>query len=301
MVEPALVLVERFAVVAGEDDDRVVGDVQFFQAGEQLLDTGVHVGDRAVVLRHDVAGVGHPRRHPRLEELGERRKVEHGPHAVLGVQVRRVGLPAGVKQPVERRRRQVRRVRVHVAQKQEERLVAGDELVEQWQHLLVEPPRLVAGPLLPRHPRTKVQVLVEPAIARLLLLALEADAYRGVAPLLEHFRQRAQVGRQRLAGLQRHHPRRHHVHAGEHRAIRRRGRDVRRVAALEEHAPFGQPVQVRRGQAVVAITAQVVRAQRIHRHHQQVGTICRAGATGGASGAWHASASLEIEWWVTRV
>ena len=64
VIEPAFVVVERLAVVAVEDHDRLVHDAVGLQGVEDRLDARVHVRDRAVVLGDDVVLVGDARRHP---------------------------------------------------------------------------------------------------------------------------------------------------------------------------------------------------------------------------------------------
>ena len=82
VVEVALVIHQRLAVVGVDDDQRVFGQPQLVDAGEEPLDAGVHVGDRPVVLGDDVLSVGDPFGHPRLEVLGKGLKLEHRPHRV---------------------------------------------------------------------------------------------------------------------------------------------------------------------------------------------------------------------------
>ena len=72
MVVPALVLVERLAVVCIEYDDCAVEDLSFFQVREDRLDARVHVRDGAIVLGDDVILVGDAWRHPVREEVPER-------------------------------------------------------------------------------------------------------------------------------------------------------------------------------------------------------------------------------------
>ncbi len=54
VVKVALVVVERLAVVAVDDDDGVLVEAFRRQRREDRLDGGVHVGDGAVVLGDDV-------------------------------------------------------------------------------------------------------------------------------------------------------------------------------------------------------------------------------------------------------
>ena len=64
MIEVAVVLVERFAVVSIDDDDGLVGDAQLFEAVDDLLAAGVHVGQGAVVACIYELDVRDARRHP---------------------------------------------------------------------------------------------------------------------------------------------------------------------------------------------------------------------------------------------
>jgi hypothetical protein len=54
VVEVAVVVVERFAVVGVERDDGLVQNAARLQGREEGLDAGVHVGDGPVVLGDDV-------------------------------------------------------------------------------------------------------------------------------------------------------------------------------------------------------------------------------------------------------
>ena len=64
-----------------------------------------------------------------------------------------VELVAVVEHPLERLRRQVGRVRVHVAQEEEERLLARGQALQLRERHVVQVLRLVAAPLRPSEPQ----------------------------------------------------------------------------------------------------------------------------------------------------
>ena len=119
VVEIAVVVVEGLAVVRGEYDDGIVRDAQIFELVEDDADGRVHVCDRAVILCADVFGVGAFRREPRAEIVAERQEIVYGIEGVV------VGIVfvAGVEHSFKRFRREIGRVRVHVAQEEHEGLI----------------------------------------------------------------------------------------------------------------------------------------------------------------------------------
>ena len=76
---------------------------QLFDAGEDALDAGVHIGDGTVVLGIDVVAVAHSGRHPIGKEVAEGLEAEHRLHAlVFGIE-----FIAAVKHPLKGGRRQI--------------------------------------------------------------------------------------------------------------------------------------------------------------------------------------------------
>ena len=64
MVEPAFMVIKRFAMVAVDDDNGIVHDAMRFQRLKDRLHGRVHIGDGAVVLGDNIILVGDARRHP---------------------------------------------------------------------------------------------------------------------------------------------------------------------------------------------------------------------------------------------
>ena len=148
VIVPALVLVESFAVVAVDDDQGVVLEAQLGDAGNDALDAGVHIGNGAVVLRIDIVAVGDPGRHPFGKEIAKGLESEDRLHRfVLGVE-----FIAAIEHPLEGRRRQVGRVRVHVAQEEQERFLRARQPLELGDGDLVEVFGLGAASLGERSP-----------------------------------------------------------------------------------------------------------------------------------------------------
>ena len=69
------------------------------------------------------------------------------------------------------------------------------------------------------------------------------------------------------------------VHAGQHERVGAGGRDVRAVGVLEQDAVRGEPVDVRRGQARIAVTAHVVRPQAVDAEEDDV-VLLHTGSSG---------------------
>src|SRR6266536_1992425 len=116
MVEITLVVVKRFAMIRVEYDDRLVQDSALLQGCKNILHAGIQVSDGAIVLGDDIVLIRDSRRHPAREEIAEGLEVHHRLHGpILGMT-----LVAMIKHALEGFRRQVGRMWVHVAQKQEE-------------------------------------------------------------------------------------------------------------------------------------------------------------------------------------
>ena len=64
MVEPAFMVIKRFAMVAVDDDNGIVHDAVRFQRLKDRLYRRVHIGDGAVVLGDNIILVSDARRHP---------------------------------------------------------------------------------------------------------------------------------------------------------------------------------------------------------------------------------------------
>ena len=111
MVEIAVVVVERFAVVGGENNKGVFGKSQRVQLFQNALDAGVHVGNRGFVQGDDEILVGAAERKPGDEIVPEGLEVIHR----LQRHVVRIEAVLLVEHLVEGLRRQVGRMGVHVA------------------------------------------------------------------------------------------------------------------------------------------------------------------------------------------
>ena len=72
MIEPEFVIVKRLAMIAVENDDRVVQYAHTIQRFKERLDAGVHISDGAIVLGDYIVFVRKAGRHPGLIEYGER-------------------------------------------------------------------------------------------------------------------------------------------------------------------------------------------------------------------------------------
>ena len=256
VVEPALVVVEGLAMVGVDDNQRVLGDSELIEAGEDALHGGVHIGNGAVVLGGDVLGVGDARRHPAGEVVPERRELLDGLHGL----VLRVELIARVEHALKGRGREVGAVGVHVAQEQEEGVVLAGEPVEFGNGDVVEVVGLEAWAVLPVAPAREIDVVVEAAGGR---VALEADASALVALLLEDLGEGHHAGGEGAAVPERDDVGPKAVHAREHRAVARRGGYVGAEVVLEEDAFFGELVDVGRREAVVPVAAHVVGAKTV--------------------------------------
>jgi len=230
---------------------------------------GVHVCHLAVVLRDDVIRVGAARRQPARDVVAERLEG----HDLVQRVIVWVGLVAVVEHALIGRGRQVGRVRVHVAEEEQEGLLALRQPLQLRHGDLVKVLRLGHAALVPRLPaRVEVQVLVEPARGRVVG---EADAGARVARVAQYFGQRPDFRPQRALVRQRDDLRAEHIHAGEHVGVAARRRDVRAVVVLEERGALRKPVDVRRRQPVIAVRAHVVRAQRVDAEEQDIGKFVR--------------------------
>ena len=93
---------------------------------ENPLYTQIHVCDSAVVLSDDVIFVSNSFGHPACQKVAERLEAQYRFHRP----VRRIQWVTVVEHPVEWRRRQVRRMRVHMPEQREKRFITRGEPVE---------------------------------------------------------------------------------------------------------------------------------------------------------------------------
>ena len=251
-------------MVGGENHHGILGEAELVEHREQPADRRVHVGDRAVVEAVDEPGVGDLARKPGAEVVGERRERVQAVQRVVG----RVELVSLVKEAVERRRRQVRAVRVHVPQEQEERIVAAGHRPQVRDGDLVEGVRLrhAAGHV---PPAVVLQVGLEASGGR---IAGEPDAAGRVADLLRELRQHRRCHVALVA--EPHHAGAEAVAAGEHRRVGRRGRHAGAERLAEHGRLLGEAGDVRGGEPVVAVQAHAVAPQAVDRDQQQVGPAC---------------------------
>ena len=227
VVEPALMVVEGLAMVAVEDHDRLVVDTMRLQRREDGLDTGIHVRNSAVVLRDDIVLVRDSRRHPAREEVAEGLEAHHGVHGA----VVRVGLIAMVEHPLVRRGRQVRRVRVHVAQEQKERGLALHQLLQLGDRDGIEVLGLGATALVPASPAGEVEVLVKPTGAG---VAAKADTRSRVARFFKQLGEGGDFLTERAFVAERDHLGGEDILPRQHRAIGAGGGDVGADIVLKE-------------------------------------------------------------------
>ena len=116
MVIPTVVLVERFAVVAIDDDQRIVFESEFRYAGYNALNAGIHVGDGSVALCIDVVAICDARRHPIGKKVAKGLEVEDGLHGFVFW----IEFISAVKHALKGCRRKIGRVRVHMSHKEKE-------------------------------------------------------------------------------------------------------------------------------------------------------------------------------------
>ena len=146
-------------MVAVDDDQGIVAQAQLFDAGEDALNAGVHIGDGTVVLGVHIVAVAHPGRHPIGEEVAEGLEAKHRLHAlVFGVE-----FVAAVKHPLKGGRRQIGGVWVHVAQEQEEGFLRAREPFQLGDGDLVEVFGLGAAAFGKGTPTRIVQIAAEAA------------------------------------------------------------------------------------------------------------------------------------------
>src|SRR5690606_8209773 len=174
---------------------------------------------------------------------------------------------AAVTHLVEGRRRQVRRVGVHVPHKEEEGLAALGQALQLRDGDLVEVFRLGRLAGLVGHPAVVVEVVVKPPGAG---VAAKADARRLIPGLPQNLgKGRYLVGEPSLVP-ERHHLRGKAVHARQHAGIPRRGGDVGRKEVFKQDAALCELVDVGRREAMVAVAAHVVRPQAVDGKHDDV-------------------------------
>ena len=261
MVVPALMLVQGLAVIGGDHHHRVLRQPELVEHREQPADRGVHVGDRPVVQAVDEPGVGDLAGKPGPEVIRERReRVQAVERAIGGVE-----LVALVEETVERRRRQVRAVRVHVTQEQKERIAAGGGRAQIRDGHLVQGVRLGHGAAGRVPPAFVLQIGTEAARRR---IAGKPHAAGRVAGPLQDLGQHRR-GHVALVA-QAHHAGAEAIAPGEHRRVGRRGRHARAEGVAEHRPLLGEAGEVRRGEAMVAVQAHVIATQAVDGDQQQV-------------------------------
>ena len=266
VIEIAIVVVKRLAVVAGEDHDGVLFQAQRREFFQDLLDAGVHIGDRRVVLRDHVIRIRASLGHPGADVIAEGLEIIDLLHALV-VGIERVALEEDV---LERLGREVRGVRIHVPHEEEERLILLGQAFQLGDGHIVEVLRLVrAAVVVIRAPARKAEVLIVAAAAG---VAFKTDAGAGVALFAQDFRQHGHAIDDVLLA-QRHDVRAEAIAAGHHVRVTGRGGDVRRKALFKRHAAFGVFGDVRRGQPGIAIVAHVIPAQAIDAENSRLGSF----------------------------
>ena len=263
VVEITIVLVQGLAVVPIDHHQRIIPQAEFVHPRQQALDTRIHVRDFAIVLRHHKVRVRNARRHPTQVKIPKRLERLHRRHRGLG----RVARVFAVKHRIERRRRQIGRVRIHVPQKQEKRFVACGQPLQVGQRHLVEQLGLSQGTLVPTAPCLKIDVFVKPARTR---IPGEPDAQGLITLVAQNLGQGRNLVGQPAPVAERDHVGRKTIHPGQHGRVRRRRGDVRAKRVFKQDALRGELVDIRRGQAVIAVTTHVIRPQAVDAEQNQI-------------------------------
>ena len=271
VVEVAVVFVQRFSMICREDDDRIVFQPQAPHLGQDVLDAGVHVGERAVILPVHVVGVRAALGDPGPQVVGKRLE---GVDRVHGV-VCRVAFVAAVEDAFERTRRQVGGMRVHVAQEEQEGRLLLCQSLQFWDGHAVEVFGLGAPPRLVRSPAGIVQILGEAPGRR---VPGEADAGGVVALGGQHLRQCLHIPAQGTVVAEGHHVGTEAIHAGQHRRVGRRGRNAGAEMVFKEGAARGQAADVGRRLPVIAVRTHVVTTEAVDTEKDDVGTFAGHGA-----------------------
>ena len=156
---------------------------------------------------------------------------------------------------------------IHVADEQEERLVARGQTLQLGDGHVVAVLGLVgAAVVMIGAPAGEAQVVVIAAAGR---VALEADAGGLVASVVQHFGQHRNAVHD-LALAQRDDAGAEHVAAGQHAGIAGRGGNMRGEAAFKRDAAIRVLGDVGGGQAAIAVVAHMVAAQAVDSEEQKV-------------------------------
>ena len=251
VIEPALVIVKGLAVVAVDRHDGLVEDPMLLQRGEDRLDGGVHVGDGAVILGDDIVLVRDARRQPGGEKVAEGLEGENRLHRLVAG----IALIAVKEHALVRFRREVGRMGIHVAQKEEKRLVFRHHAVDGRYRLFVQQLGLGQAAFLPGTPGPVAEILVEAATAG---VAVEADADCVIPFVAQDLRQRLHLRAQGTLVTEGHDLRREYVHAGQHRGVGAGRGNMSAESVLEKDALGGEAVQVGAGKPRVSIATHVI-------------------------------------------
>ena len=111
VVEIALVVVERLAMVRIDYDQRVIFDAQCLYDGKKVGDTRVHVRHRTIILGNDVILVPTVRREPTGKEITEGLKGHYRFQRVVLI----VELICSIEDTLKRMGRQIGGVGIHVS------------------------------------------------------------------------------------------------------------------------------------------------------------------------------------------
>ncbi len=177
MVKITVMLIERFAMVGGEDNNGIVFSPCQTQRFKDLVDAHVHVGDAAVILRNDIFSVRATFREPGQKVIAE------GLELVSRLQrfIVLVKLIARVEKSVKRPFCIIRRVWVHMPHEKQPWLILFGKSFKLRNGGVIH----VLG--LVRHPIFIFDVFFKSARCR---VALETDAGGCVAVFAEYLRQR---------------------------------------------------------------------------------------------------------------
>src|SRR5207248_2211577 len=133
-----------------------------------------------IVLSDDVILVRDSGRHPAREEISERLELHDWIHG----SVCRIGLIAVVEHALVGRRRKIGRMRVHMAQKEEEWGILCGETVQLGESDAVQVLRLGASSLIPAAPSRVIEIRIKSARA---WVSCESHACRDVAGFAQYF------------------------------------------------------------------------------------------------------------------
>jgi hypothetical protein len=118
VIEPAFVVVECFAMIAIEHNNRIVQYVKLFQLLEYLSNTGIHISDCAIIQGYDVIFILNALGKPQFEAVAEWFENKYRFHRSVPEST----WIALIEHVIKRGRRKVGGVRIHVPKHDEKGL-----------------------------------------------------------------------------------------------------------------------------------------------------------------------------------